>query len=115
MADTILALGTDIVSVNRLEQALNRSGFAERILTPEERKRSISAPYLAGRWAAKEAIKKCLPRLCSWQDVSIISDGGVAPVVVLKEGLLRPSERVMISISHEREFAVATCLLVQAN
>ena len=62
----IHGVGTDIVRVARLAEALDRHGtrFAERILTPEERLRYAhtrqKASHLAKRFAAKEAFGKAL-------------------------------------------------------
>ena len=57
----VVGLGTDIVAVERIEQALSRTGerFAERILTASELQRyhqtRQKARFLAKRFAAKEA------------------------------------------------------------
>jgi phosphopantetheine--protein transferase-like protein len=103
----ILSLGTDIVSVARIRAAMEREGFVSRILTQAETRLAMDAQFLAGRWAAKEAIKKCCPWLDSWHDVVIDSSDGPPQATVrgLTEG-----ETVMVSISHEREYAVATAI-----
>ncbi len=60
----IVGIGTDIVSVARMEEALERHGqrFSERILTESEREEFSRAPhagrFLAKRFAAKEAFSK---------------------------------------------------------
>lgn len=60
----IYGVGTDMVSVARVERALERSGprFAERILAPGERAAFAAAAHparlLAKRFAAKEAFGK---------------------------------------------------------
>lgn len=60
----IHGVGTDIVTVARIAQALERHGmrFMERILTEEERpdwrQSSQQARFLAKRFAAKEAFSK---------------------------------------------------------
>ena len=60
----IFGIGTDIVSVSRMEQALERHGerFAERILAPSElheyRHSGKPSHFLAKRFAAKEATAK---------------------------------------------------------
>ncbi len=64
----IRGVGTDVVSIPRIEQALGRFGdrFVQRILTPEERERfertgeRVRASHLAKRFAAKEAFAKAL-------------------------------------------------------
>jgi holo-[acyl-carrier protein] synthase len=62
----IYGIGTDIVSVERMEQGLERFGerFAQRLLAPAELEeyptQSYPARYLAKRFAAKEAAVKAL-------------------------------------------------------
>lgn len=60
----ILGIGTDIVSIIRIRDTLDRHGaqFAQRILTDAEllalNEVKDPAPWLAKRWAAKEAFGK---------------------------------------------------------
>lgn len=62
----IHGIGTDIVDIERIRAAYAKHGvrFAERLLSPAERIRlselSDPAPFLAKRWAAKEAFGKAL-------------------------------------------------------
>ena len=62
----IVGIGVDIVEVRRLRQALARQGerFLRRVYTPEEqefcRRRQDPAPFLAVRFAAKEALFKAI-------------------------------------------------------
>ena len=102
--------GVDIVSVKRIEKALSRfgEGFAKRILTPEEqllyRERKDSIQFLAGRFAAKEAIYKAagIPGL-TWQRVTVLPEKK-RPLVQI-DGKKRKD--IQLSISHEKEYAVA--------
>jgi holo-[acyl-carrier protein] synthase len=123
----VIAIGTDIVATNRVEHSWARFGrrFAERILTPAECERCYSAAsparYLAKRFAAKEALAKALGcgigvRL-SWQDLQIDSDAAGAPSVRLSERAQalaesRGGSRMLLSISDERDYAVAFAALV---
>ena len=62
----IFGIGTDIVSVGRIEAGLQRYGerFARRILTDDEYRGYLKSPrragFLAKRFAAKEAAVKAL-------------------------------------------------------
>ena len=62
----IRGVGTDVVSIERVQAALERFGdrFVNRILTPEERARfhgtRQKASHLAKRFAAKEAFSKAI-------------------------------------------------------
>ncbi len=110
--------GVDIVSLNRISDAVDRFGkrFENRILTPREQELTIrrrdGLSFLAGRFAAKEAVYKAagIPSL-TWQRVEILPEQDV-PVVWI-DGEKR--EDISISISHEREFAVAMAILVQSK
>lgn len=105
----VLAVGSDIVSVVRIQSVIeNAPKFAERILTTSEldlySHRTEKAEFLAGRWAAKEAVKKCCAFVESWHDVEVLGTG-LATVKNLPTG-----EQVLVSLSHEREFAIAFAL-----
>ncbi len=110
--------GVDIVSVARIEKALSRfgEGFVHRILTPKEatlyRKRKDKPLFLAGRFAAKEAIYKAagIPDL-TWQRVNVLPERR-QPVVWI-DGIRR--EDIRVSISHEREFAIALAIRAKAK
>lgn len=102
----ILGIGTDIVSVERIRQAMARAGFVDRVLHASEHRPLMDAEFVAGRWAAKEAIKKCCSWVDGWHQVWIGPDGPPAAKV---DGLPE-DERILVSISHEREFAVATAI-----
>jgi len=62
----IYGIGTDLVDPARIERSLERHGdrFARRILTDPEweefQQRSKPALFLAGRFAAKEALSKAM-------------------------------------------------------
>lgn len=62
----IFGIGTDIVRIERMQQALQRHGdkFAERILSSEEldeyQESENGARFLAKRFAAKEATAKAM-------------------------------------------------------
>jgi len=102
----VLALGIDLVEVARIERAMRRGGFVERVLHPSERNRPITPAYVAGRWAAKEAVKKCCPWVSSWHDVVVLSNPQPsAKVLGMPHG-----EHVIISITHERTHAAAVAV-----
>lgn len=113
----ILSVGTDLVALGRIEKAMGRSGFIERILTERERGRALTKEYVGGRWAAKEAVAKCLMGRGSgplgWHDVEVISGEGGEPLVEVNERVLTSDLGVLVSISHERDYAVAFAVLVR--
>ena len=111
-------IGIDIVRVARIAGVLQRhpERFEVRVLTNAERAYVRSRPEsMAGRWAAKEAVSKVLGlgvRGVGWREIEIERLPTGQPAVLLHE---RAAERarqlgingVAVSISHEREFAVA--------
>lgn len=123
----MIAIGTDILRINRIEGAVDRLGerFVARILTPTEQGeyRASRQPQrlLAKRFAAKEAVAKALGtgigRGVSWQDIVIGHDGNGAPQVTLRGGALQvASDRggagVVLSLADEADYVVAFAVLV---
>jgi holo-[acyl-carrier protein] synthase len=111
-------LGIDIINVARIRDAITRFGsrFAARVLTPAEASYVRNRPEtFAGRWAAKEAVSKVLGlgvRGVGWREIEIVRLPTGQPTVRLSGRAERRAEqlgmeRVAVSISHERDFAVA--------
>jgi phosphopantetheinyl transferase (holo-ACP synthase) len=85
-----------------------------------ERELEGVAVFLAGRFAAKEAIIKAHERRLTFHDIVIRrppadEKGTKAPraIVLSKSGDERNGQVVKISISHDTEFATAVCLAVK--
>lgn len=123
---SIVGIGTDIVETDRIRRLLARHGdrFLARLLTGDERRELESvadaAPYVARRFAAKEAAAKALGTGIadgvSFQDFNIGHDARGRPLLRL-EGRAREIARrsgvsgVHLSISDERSHAVAFVVL----
>lgn len=105
----ILGIGVDIVEVSRIREAMNRPNFVHRILTPREILLSETALFVAGRWAAKEAVAKAVGTHLTWHDVEILPDGNGKPVATVSG--LTTYCRIHVSISHERGHAVGMAIL----
>jgi holo-[acyl-carrier protein] synthase len=114
----IPALGVDIVRVERIAGVLQRhpARFEARVLTGAERSYVRARPEnLAGRWAAKEAVSKVLGlgvRGIGWREIEIELLATGQPTVRLHGNAARRAEQlgieaIAVSISHEREYAVA--------
>ncbi len=123
----MIAVGTDIVKISRIEQVLERQGerFASRILTPAEMAeyRTSKQPQrlLAKRFAAKEAVVKALGtgigNGVSWQDVLVQHSELGQPFVELSGGGLERCHKlgatgVLLSLADEDEYVVAFAALV---
>jgi len=122
----IVGLGSDIVEVERIEDALQRLGekFARRILNDEEwaiwSDMSQKPHYLAKRFAVKEAAAKALGtgfrNGLTMQDIGTVNDELGKPVLVLSGVAEQRMEdlgaRVAhVTISDEKHYAVATVIL----
>lgn len=116
-------LGNDIVEISRIQAAIERRGqrFLDLVFTHAEQEYCLSHrnPYshFAGRFAAKEAVVKALGtglRDASWLDISIVNDELGRPTIVLSSdfNLLWNNPSFLISISHCREYAMATAILL---
>ncbi len=119
-------LGVDIIKVDRIRNAIAKHGrrFAGRVLTDHEDAYVRDRPEnFAGRWAAKEAVSKVLGlgvRGVGWREIEIIRLPTGAPVVRLHDrALARANQlgmgRVAVSISHEREYAVAVAFGIRTE
>lgn len=119
----IIGNGVDIAEVKRITRALEKPGFAERILTKAEidycRERKNYASSLAARWAAKEAVGKALGTgigYVSWQDMEVITSQKGKPEILLSGNAAKIAgelgvTRVHLSLSHTDEYAVAFVIL----
>jgi holo-[acyl-carrier protein] synthase len=122
----ISGIGTDIVSVSRIEAAIKRHGqaFAMRILSNREydeySAQAHPARFLAKRFAAKEALAKAtgqgLRHPVTLHHITVDHDDLGRPVFVFSEELSgfmqkRGVVRHHLSISDEQEHAVAFVIL----
>ena len=117
--------GIDLVELARIARVLERHGdrFLERVLTPGERERCRSyrrpLPFVAGRWAAKEAILKMIGTgwrgQIAWTDMEILPDKHGQPLVTLSGETKRRAEalgirEVFVSITHTEAYASASAI-----
>jgi holo-[acyl-carrier protein] synthase len=122
----ILGTGIDIIEVGRIASSYEKFGerFVNRILLPDEIAYCLShknpAPFLAARFAAKEAISKAfgtgIGAALGWQDMEVRRKASGEPFVVLHgkgEELFaaRDAKRLLISLSHTANYAAATAIL----
>ena len=108
----IVGLGIDLVELARIAQACHNPRFANRILTPLEKELATSTKFIAGRWAAKEAVAKAVGLGLTWQQIEILPDELGVPRVTIHSGLFDPGRlRILVSITHERSHAAAVATL----
>ena len=122
----ILGSGIDLIEVNRVETAREKYGerYLNRILHPAETayclSHKIPGPFLAARFAAKEAISKAfgtgIGAQLGWQDIEIRrKDSGEPYVVLHDQGQLllqaRGGRMVHLTLSHTQKHATAMAIL----
>lgn len=113
-------IGTDIVSVNRIQKLAEDYGhrFYQHLFTNEEVKWCNERPspfiHLAGRFAAKEAVKKALlsqgeKNILPLNAIEIRRNPDNPPKVHFHTELSK-TYTVEVSISHTDEYAIAVAL-----
>lgn len=109
----IIGIGTDIVKIIRIRPSVIRKVLSEEEIermstfVSEQRKQE----FLAGRFAAKEAMKKAMPhfeKFKSMTEIVISNDETGAPYL---KSPVYDDKKIHISISHEREFATGLCVI----
>jgi holo-[acyl-carrier protein] synthase len=108
----IVGLGIDIVEIARIRKAMANPKFIARILTPAEREYCKTVYQVAGRWTAKEAVAKAVGLSLTWQEVEILPNELGEPTAKVASRHLDPTRlRLRVSISHEKNSAVAVAIL----
>jgi holo-[acyl-carrier protein] synthase len=123
----IRGIGVDLVQIPRLRRVIERwqDRFLTRVFTAGEltycRRRRDPVPHLAARFAAKEAGLKALGTGLSlgtsWQELEVCRQPGQAPTLVLSGrsrelGEALGGHRVLLSLTHEGDYAFAQAMLV---
>lgn len=118
----IVGIGNDVVDMRRLARVHGRhpQRFARRVLTEAERQQlpppQQAAAFLAGRWAAKEALGKALGcgvrAPLTFQQVGVVSGEQGGPRFAFAapaQDFLRQRgvEKCHLSISHDGDYACA--------
>src|SRR5438309_1208153 len=123
----ISGVGVDLVSIPRMRTTIDRwqDRFVGRVFTDAEiaycRARRDPAPHFAARFAAKEAGFKALGTGLQmgvrWRELEVRREREEAPTLVLSGrareiGLVRGASRVLLSLTHEGDYALAQAILV---
>ncbi|MGZ8738795.1 MAG: holo-ACP synthase [Nocardioides sp.] len=110
----IVGVGTDLVEIARLEQALERTPtLRQRLFTPAEA--DLPLESLAARFAAKEALAKAIgaPGGLSWQDAEVLDGQDGSPSFSLAGTVADKTAglRVHLSLAHDGGVALAFVVL----
>jgi holo-[acyl-carrier protein] synthase len=123
---TPLAVGVDIVEVERIAAALERhpERFLSRHFTPAERADCRAEPQrFATRWAAKEAVAKALGTgvgPVGWREIEVRCHRNGAPRVVLHGAAAARASALgltswRLSLSHTAQQAIAMVVAAGAG
>ena len=124
----IVGIGTDIVECLRIGRMIQQHGelFLTRVYTEREirycQARKHATEHFAGRWAAKEAVLKCLGtgwrRGICWTDLEVRNDASGKPLVMLCGAARDLAEQqrisdILLTLSHCRAYATAYTIAVR--
>jgi holo-[acyl-carrier protein] synthase len=122
----IIGVGIDLIEVERIRRSLEKFGerFLKRILRENEiaycQGHRFPAPFVAARFAAKEAISKAfgtgIGHELGWLDVEVAHEPAGRPYFILQapaQSLLnqKGGKRVHLSISHTENHATAVAII----
>ena len=121
----IIGIGNDIIEIERIEKAISKEGFKNKIYSQREleniEKRGNRTETYAGIFSAKEAISKAIGtgvREFSLTDLEILNDDLGKPYVVVSEKLdkilkaKKEDYQIEISISHSKKYAIAMAIIL---
>lgn len=123
---SVVGIGTDIIEIDRLSSMSDKAQdkLARRVLTPVEHKQYLSLkfplPFLAKRWAGKEATAKALgtgiAAGVSFQHIEIVNMASGKPVLTLTDVALAKAHELgakswHISLADETQYATAFVVL----
>ncbi|MGD8400723.1 MAG: holo-ACP synthase [Bacillota bacterium] len=116
----IFGIGVDIIEIFRIGAAVANDRFCRRVFTGAELSEGRLAPNrLAGFFAAKEAFLKALGTGLAgfaWRELEVGHDAQGAPQLQVSGKVAaylaeKRVDRIHLSISHCREYAVAQVIL----
>ncbi|MDY6894217.1 MAG: holo-ACP synthase [Thermotogota bacterium] len=115
----IRGIGVDIVKVDRINEK-----NVQKILSQKEKEiydtfkgQKRKKEYAAGRFAVKESLIKCFKRFVPYSQITVLNKQSGEPYLD-EESLKYLFEKfggngtIHISIAHEREYAVATAIVI---
>ena len=128
LPSTVLGVGIDLVENKRMKETLEQWGtqFKNRVFTPAEQaycdKKSAPWRHYAGRFAVKESVSKAfgtgIGKHVGWLDIEVTRNPDTgAPVSELRGKAKALADqkkvhRVLVSLSHTHDFAIAQAVLV---
>jgi holo-[acyl-carrier-protein] synthase len=119
----ISGIGIDVIEIQRIKDVIEKwdEKFVVRLFSRDEilrcRQRANPAECFAVRFAAKEALAKAVGhgwcRHFRWTDVEVVNDQAGKPdlrIIGITARLVE-NKRVMLSLTHTREYAAAMVIV----
>jgi holo-[acyl-carrier protein] synthase len=112
----IYGIGIDIIEVERIRSISEKNPkFLTRIFTETEiaycSKKKNKYQHFAARFATKEAFFKAIGRAIPWNDVGITNLPSGKPVLEILSKENFSFQKTDVSLSHIKDYAIATVLL----
>jgi len=113
-----IAIGTDLVEIERFRSLEDESPFYKRVFSERELaycyRYSDPTPHIAATFAGKEAIVKATNSNCrvSLNNIEILRDEDGAPYVILHQ---KCNYDIHLSLTHSSSYAVAVALAVHQS
>jgi len=124
----VVGIGTDIVECLRIRRMIEKHGelFLTRVFTDREisycQSRKRATEHLAGRWAAKQAVLKCLgtgaQKGFCWTEIEVQNDTAGSPRISIRGTTKEVAQRlkvteIIISVAQSRSYATAFALALR--
>jgi len=103
--------GIDIVYIPKFEKLMENEGFIKKVFHASECS-NYNAEHLAGIFAAKEAFFKAVNKKPQWLKIEVKNKKTGKPILLAKE-LKGKIKDIDISISHDKDYAIATVCLIE--
>lgn len=120
----IYGIGNDIIEIDRIEKAISKNNFIEKVFSVKEIEYIISrgnrAETYAGKFSAKEAVSKAMGdgvRNYTLLDMEILNNEKGKPYIIVSEKLDKiirekfGEYKIEVSISHSKTFATAVAII----
>jgi len=111
----IAGTGIDIVNIKRIKKSLSKYGekFIQKVLSEKEIEEIPTVKkeeFIAGRFAAKEALVKASGIALAFNTITILNDTNGKPYIVKLPDEIK-NKKVHISISHDSDYAAAFVII----
>jgi len=117
--------GTDIIEIDRIKESIESLGdrFLQRVFTEREiqyceSKKVQKYQHYAARFAAKEATFKAISEILedkyelTWSDYEVLNEETGKPSIKILGREIEELDNIDLSISHCKQYAVATVVAV---